>query len=78
VECFFFFKGEKEEEEEVVLFPTYRENSWKAVVNANVSCTTLTQLLHNSNYFFFFFFMINHCSGFVFLHVGPKYSMIDF
>lgn len=25
----FFFKGKK-----VVLFPTYRNNSWKAVVNA--------------------------------------------
>jgi hypothetical protein len=31
---------------------------------SNVSCTTLTQLLHNSNYFFSFF-------EFVFLRVGP-------
>jgi hypothetical protein len=54
------------------------ERSW--FNSNNVSCTTLTPFLHNSNYFFFFFFFFFLWStiGFVFLHVGLKYSMVDF
>jgi len=42
--------------------------------SCNVSCTTFTQFLHNSIFFFFFFFLWSTI-GFVFLHVGPKYSI---
>jgi hypothetical protein len=40
--------------------------------SSNDYCITHTQLLYNSNYFFFIITI-----GFVFLHVGPKYSMVD-